>query len=424
MTAESTKGGAFDVRALAARARAASVALANATTQQKNTALDAIARELRSSVEAIVAANQRDLAAAEQKGLSAAMVDRLRLTPDRIEGIAQGVAEIVALPDPIGRMSNVSRRPNGLEVGRMQIPLGVISMIYESRPNVTVDAGALTIKSGNAVVLKGGSEAIHSNRALIAACQRGLAEAGLPEASIAFVDSTERSSVMDLLQLSDLIDLVIPRGGEGLIRFVTRESKIPVVQHYKGVCHVFVDRDADLDQAVDIAMNSKVQRPGVCNALETLLIDEAVALPFLSAIAPKWREAGVEIRGDEAVVAAVPEARPASEQDWDEEYLDLILSVRVVSGLDEAISHIGRYGSGHTDAIVTERLGRAREFTRRVQSSCVVVNASTRFNDGNQLGLGAEIGISTSKLHAYGPMGLEELTTSKFVVMGEGQIRT
>lgn len=414
----------FDVRAESQRARDASHVLAAASTAQKNAALTRLATQLDVQRDRIRAENEADVRGAEERGLTGAMVDRLRLTNEQIDAMIRGVLEVAALPDPVGRIDQVTRRDNGLEVGRMRIPLGVVAMVYESRPNVTIDAAALTLKSGNAVVLKGGSEAISSNRVLVELLRDALQFAGLPPGTVGFIDTTDRAAVGELLTLSELVDLVIPRGGEGLIRFVTGASKIPVIQHYKGVCHLFVDRAADLDMAARVVTNSKAQRTGVCNALEAVLVDAPVAQAFWAVAGPMLQEASVQVRGDEATRAALPWATPASDADWGEEFLDLILAARVVDGLDAAVAHIQRYGSGHTDGILTNDLGRSREFVRRVNSSCVVVNASTRFNDGGQLGLGAEIGISTSKLHAYGPMGLEELTTRKFVVMGEGQIRT
>jgi glutamate-5-semialdehyde dehydrogenase len=414
----------FDVPGAAQAARAASRTLATAPTSTKNAALLALAELLTASTDRIVRENARDLEVAEQSGLSAALVDRLRLDAPRIQGMASGVREVVQLPDPVGRIEGIERRPSGIEVGRMRIPLGVIAIIYESRPNVTVDAAALTLKSGNVVLLRGGSEALHSNRVLTALCQEAIRSAGLPAACVGFIDTTDRAAVATLLRQDRHIDLVIPRGGEGLIRYVTETSTIPVIQHYKGVCHLFVDRDADLDQAALIVHNAKVQRPGVCNALETLLVDRAIAAEALPRLLEPLARAGVELRGDDAVCTLWPGAVPATDADWDEEYLDLVLAVRVIDDMDAAIAHIDAHGSGHTDGILTKSYERSREFVRRVGSSCVVVNASTRFNDGGQLGLGAEIGISTSKLHAYGPMGLEELTTRKFIVLGEGQIRT
>jgi glutamate-5-semialdehyde dehydrogenase len=337
--------------------------------------------------------------------------------------MAKGLVDVAMLPDPVGEVTKMWRRPNGLQVGRMRIPLGVIAIIYEARPNVTADAAALCVKSGNAVILRGGSEAHHSNRAIGAVLQEACAAAGVPEGALQVAESKDRGLVHELLQLEDYIDLVIPRGGEDLIRAVAQNSRIPVIKHYKGVCHVYVDDEASLDMAEKISFNAKVQRPGVCNAMETLLVHEAVAKDFLPSAVAKLRAAGVEIRGCGTTKKIVPDVNAATEEDWSAEYLDLILAVRVVKDMDAAIEHIARYGSQHTETIVTANYTKAREFLDRVDSSVVLVNASTRFNDGGELGLGAEMGISTSKIHAFGPMGLEELTTTKFIVFGDGQIR-
>lgn len=411
-----------DVASLARAAKVAARALGCAATAAKDRALEGIAARLVSEAPQIVAENARDLEGARARGLSDAMVDRLRLTPERLADMAAQVREVAALPDPIGSMDDVRRRPNGLEVGRMRIPLGVIAMIYESRPNVTTDSAALCIKSGNAVILKGGSEAIHSNLVLGRICRAALAEAGLPADGVQVVETTDRAAVLELVRQVGLVDLAIPRGGEALIRFVTENARVPVVQHYKGVCHLYVDDGADLEMAARVVTNAKVQRPGVCNALETLLVHRNVAPALLATLAPALQDRGVELRGCPESVALVP-MTPAGDDDWAAEYLDLILAVRIVRDLDEAIDHIQRWGSDHTDGILSRDYGRIRSFVERVHSSAVVVNASTRFNDGNQLGLGAEIGISTSKLHAFGPMGLAELTTRKFVVFGDGQVR-
>ncbi|NPB09713.1 MAG: glutamate-5-semialdehyde dehydrogenase [Thermodesulfobacteria bacterium] len=405
------------------KAKAAARELAYLSTEVKNRVLRDVAERLRAERAFLQEENEKDLAAAHEKGLSAALIDRLTLSDKVIEGMAQGLEEVAALPDPVGEVVKMWRRPNGLWVGRMRIPLGVIAMIYESRPNVTIDAAGLCFKSGNAVVLRGGSEAINSNLALARLFQDALAAAGAPEGAVQVIPITDRAAVNELLKLEDYIDLIIPRGGEGLIRFVTENSRIPVLKHYKGVCHVYVDRFADLDKARRICFNAKVQRPGVCNAMETMLVHEAVAKEFLPDMCEEFREAGVEIRGCEKTRELVPWAKPATEEDWEAEYLDLILAVKVVKSFDEALDHIDRYGSNHTESIVTEDYQRSLRFLREVDASVVMVNASTRFNDGGQLGLGAEIGISTTKLHAYGPMALEELTTLKFIVFGEGQIR-
>jgi len=406
------------------QARRASAVLARTSSALKNQALIAMADALVRNGDLLIRENGKDLAHARGIGLSQAMIDRLTLTETIIGGIARGLAEVASLPDPVGKISSMSRRPNGLLVGRMRIPLGVIGIIYESRPNVTADAAALCLKSGNACILRGGSEAIHSNLAIAHILQEVLRDLALPETAIQVIAITDREAVYEMLQLEEFIDVIIPRGGEELIRAVVRDSKIPVIKHYKGVCHVFVDEGADLDMALRICMNAKTQRPGVCNAMETLLVHEAVAGTFLLLAAANLREAGVVIRGCGKTRAILPEAETATEEDWYREYLDLILSVRVVGDLDEAIAHIEKYGSLHTEAIITENYGRAQRFLQEVNSSTVLVNASTRFNDGFELGLGAEIGISTTKLHAFGPMGLEELTTTKFIVYGNGQVRT
>lgn len=414
---------AGSVRALAEQAKAASLALARAGTRQKNQALLEMAGRLQARREALKQANQLDLEAARQAGLSAAMLDRLTLTDSRIEAMAGGLREVAALPDPIGEITELIPRPSGIRVGRMRIPLGLIAIIYEARPNVTADAAALCLKSGNAVLLRGGSEAIRSNLAIATLLREATAAAGLPPAAISLLESTDRAVLRELLALEDLVDLVIPRGGEGLIRFVAETSRIPVIKHYKGTCHVYVDAAADLEMAVAITVNAKVQRPGVCNAAETLLVHEAVAPRFLPMVAEALQREGVELRGCPRTRELVPDARPATEEDWPAEYLDLILAIRVVADLDQAIDHIRRYGSLHTEAIVTGDHVAAMRFLREVDSSSVMVNASTRFADGGEYGLGMEIGISTSKLHAYGPMGLRELTTQKFVVFGEGNLR-
>jgi glutamate-5-semialdehyde dehydrogenase len=405
------------------QARQASSILARIPTDAKNRALAAMADALLASREFLIRENSLDVERARQDGLSAAMIDRLTLSETAIGGIARGITEVAALPDPVGNIASLRRRPNGLTVGRMRIPLGVIGIIYESRPNVTADAAALCLKSGNAVILRGGSEAIRSNLAICLIIRGVLRDLSLPETAIQIVPITDREAVYELLQLEESIDVIIPRGGEELIRAVVRDSKIPVIKHYKGVCHIFVDESADLDMAVRICMNAKTQRPGVCNAMETLLVHEAVAPVFLPAAAGPLREAGVVIRGCQRTRAILPDAEEATEEDWYREYLELILAVRVVANLDEAIAHIEKYGSLHTEAIITESYERAQRFLREVNSSTVLVNASTRFSDGFELGLGAEIGISTTKLHAFGPMGLEELTTTKFIVYGNGQVR-
>ncbi|WP_025321282.1 glutamate-5-semialdehyde dehydrogenase [Deferrisoma camini] len=405
------------------KARQASRALARLSSRVKDDALRAMADGLEEARAELQAANRRDLEAAERAGLSKAMIDRLTLSDGVIASMAQGLREVAAQNDPVGEVVRMWKRPNGLLVGKQRIPLGVIGIIYESRPNVTADAAGLCLKAGNAVVLRGGSEAIHSNRAIAAVLERAAAAAGVPEGAIQVVGVTDRQAVLEMLQLDEYIDLIIPRGGEGLIRFVTDNSRIPVIKHFKGVCHVFVDASADLDTAERIVLNAKCQRPGVCNALETLLVHRDVAEAFLPRVGASLGEAGVEIRGCPQTRRWIPEAREATEDDWHAEYLDLILAVRVVDGLDAAIDHIDRYSSLHTEAIVTRDYANAQRFVREVNSSVVAVNASTRFSDGQQLGLGAEIGISTTKLHAFGPMGVVDLTTTKFVIFGEGQVR-
>ncbi len=404
-------------------ARDAARKLRKCQRTQKDAALRLMAAKLHERRRDIIEENAKDLSAARNTGLSSAMIDRLTLNERVIEGMVEGLKEVAALPDPVGEVTGMWKRPNGLHVGRVRIPLGVIGFIYESRPNVTVDAASLCLKSGNAVILKGGSEAIHSNLALVDLLGEALRDAGLPEKAIQVVPTTDREAVNELLRLEDHIDIIIPRGGEGLIRFVTRQSRIPVLKHYKGVCHVYVDEFADRNMAEAICFNAKVQRPGVCNAMETLLVHENIAGEFLPPMIGRFQEASVEIRGCPLTVQLVPEISPAVDTDWAEEFLGLTLAVKVVSGMDEAIDHIDRYGSNHTESIVTNDYENARRFLAEVDSSVVLVNASTRFNDGNQLGLGAEIGINTSKLHAFGPMGLEELTTTKFIVYGQGQIR-
>ena len=402
----------------------AAAVLSVLSAADKNRILRAVGAALRENASYLQEENARDVAAAAEKGLPAAMIDRLTLKEATIAAMAAGCDEVAALDDPVGKITSMWRRPNGLLVGRMRIPLGVIGIIYESRPNVTVDAAALCLKSGSAVILRGGSEAIHSNRAVAGIITDVLKRGPLPPDAIQLVPMTDREAVYELLQLEEWIDLIIPRGGEDLIRTVVSHSKIPVIKHYKGVCHVFVDETAELEMAVRICMNAKVQRPGVCNALETLLVHREIASRFLPLLAEQYRQAGVTLRGCPVTEQILPGIAAATEADWHAEYLDLILAVKVVEDLDAAMDHIRRYGSLHTEAIVTSDYGRARRFLQEVQPSTVLVNASTRFSDGFELGLGAEIGISTTKLHAYGPMGLEELTTSKFIIYGNGQVRT
>ena len=404
-------------------ARDAANKLGGVSSAQKNTALLAIAAGLEKEADFIQAENKKDLVKAEEVGLSGAMIDRLTIKDETIASMAAGLKNVADLNDPVGTMGPSWIRPNGLQVARMRIPLGVIGIIYESRPNVTVDAAGLCLKAGNAVILRGGSEAFFSNQALAAIIEKALSTTGLPEKAVQVVPVREREAVYALLKQEAFIDLIIPRGGEGLIRSVVENSKIPVLKHYKGVCHVYVDADADLEMARDISFNAKVQRPGVCNAMETLLVHRSVAGAFLPDMAAQFAEAGVELRGCAETCRIVADAQKAKESDWPAEYLDLILAVKVVSDMDEALAHIAAYSSNHSEAIVTRDYERAQRFVREADSSVVLVNASTRFNDGGQLGLGAEIGISTSKLHAFGPMGLEELTTTKFVVHGNGQVR-
>jgi glutamate-5-semialdehyde dehydrogenase len=412
-----------EVREMAGKAQEASRQLAQLSTAVKNKALLEMAEDLERNQKPLIKENRKDLASGEKNRLFSSLIDRLRLTPPVIHGMAEGLREVARLPDPVGEVMKLSKRPNGLMVGRMRIPIGVIGIIYESRPNVTADASGLCLKSGNSVILRGGSEAFHSNQAIGHILRKVLTKEGLPQDAIQVFPHTEREAIREMLQLEDKIDLIIPRGGEELIRFVTNHSKIPVIKHYKGVCHIFVDETADLEMATRVCLNAKVQRPGVCNAVETLLVHEGVAGRFLPKVAKVLQKEGVELRGCPQTKKILSHVKKALEEDWFQEYLDLILSVKVVKGIEEAVEHIARYGSFHTEAIITSDYQNAQRFLREVNSSCVLVNASTRFNDGFELGLGAEIGISTSKLHAFGPMGLEELTTAKFIVYGEGQVR-
>ena len=411
------------VRSVAERARQASIDLAAATGEQKLAWLRRCADMLVSRADEIVAENQKDLVAAEQAGLSSAMVDRLRLTPDRLQNLASAVLEIGQLPDPVGEVIDSSKRPNGLLVTRVRVPLGVVFFIYESRPNVTMDAAALCVKSGNAVILRGGKEAIHSNTILHRVIADALRAEGLPEHAVQLVETTDRAAVGEFLGQGDLIDVTIPRGGKSLIERVAREATMPVIKHYDGICHVYVDASADPQMATRIAINSKCQRPGVCNAAETLLIHREAAAKFWPELAAELQAAGVELRCCEKSREGLDGAIAATEEDFGTEYLDLILSVRIVDSLDEAAEHIRRFGSGHTEAIVTADLASADWFQTHVDSSAVIVNASTRFNDGGEFGLGAEIGISTDRFHARGPCGLREIMTYKYVVHGAGQVR-
>jgi glutamate-5-semialdehyde dehydrogenase len=408
---------------LANQARTASRIIATLSSGVKNELLLKMAAHLEMHGETLQQANRLDLQAGRDKGMASAMLDRLELSDKVIKSMADGLREVAALPDPVGEVTGMWLRPNGIRVGRQRIPLGVIGIIYESRPNVTADAAGLCLKSGNAVILRGGSEAIHSNRAIGQILQEAIAAMGLPAAALQVVTTSDRNAVTELLKLEEQIDLIIPRGGEGLIRFVSEHSRIPVIKHYKGVCHTYVDADADFAMAEKICLNEKVQRPGVCNALETLLVHRDAAPVFLPQITTAMTKAGVELRGCELSRKLVPEMKVATEEDWSAEYLDLILAVKVVDGFDEARDHINRYCSLHTETIITRDYATSQRFLREINSSVVMVNASSRFSDGGQLGLGAEIGISTSKLHSFGPMGLEDLTTRKFIVLGDGQIR-
>jgi len=411
------------VRSLGRQAREASRALARASTEQKNRALQAMAREIRSRRDAILEANRADLSNAS-KELDAAFVDRLTLTPTLVEQMAEGVEEVAKLADPVGTLSERVQRPTGIEVARMRVPLGVIAIIYESRPNVTADAAALCLKSGNAAILRGGSEALQSNRAIAACVRAGLKGAGLPEAAVQLVETTDRAAVGELITLREYVDIVVPRGGKELIERLARESRIPMIKHLDGVCHVYVDDSADPEMAVKIADNAKTQRYGTCNTMETLLVAEGIAAKVLPSISSIYKSKGVEMRADPESLKFIPGGKTATEQDYYTEWLAPIVSIRVVKGLDEAIEHIAKYGSQHTDAIVASDRARAERFLREVDSSSVMWNASTRFADGYEYGLGAEVGISTDKLHARGPVGLEGLTTQKFVVLGHGEIRT
>lgn len=397
--------------------------LAKASSGQKNSALIKMAEALKNKAGELISENKKDIEYAEKKGLSNALIDRLTLNEKRIDEMAQGLVEVAQLPDPVGEITRMWQRPNGMTVGRMRVPIGVIGIIYEARPNVTADATSLCLKAGNAVILRGGSEAINSNRAIVNILKDVAKAGGIHEGAITFVDIPEREAVMEMLKLEEIIDLIIPRGGEGLIRAVAENSRIPVLKHYKGVCHVFVDRDADLIMAEEICFNAKVQRPGTCNAMEAMLVDEAIAEGFLPKMLKRFEDAGVELRGCPRTIAIYPDINEVKEEDFYNEYLDLILNVKVVKDMDDAMEHIAKYSSAHSDSIVTMNYDRAMRFLREVDSSAVLVNASTRLNDGYQFGLGAEIGISTDKIHARGPMGLEELTCTKFIVFGSGQIR-
>ena len=412
------------VAELAQRAKAAARVVAQLSSATKDAVLRRAAAALTGAhLAEILAANAEDVSAARERGVAPAMLDRLRLDRARVEEMARALEHVATLSDPVGEVSEQRRLPNGLTVGRMRVPLGLIAIVYEARPNVTSDAAALCLKSGNACILRGGSEAVRSNHAIAAVFAEALAAEGVPAAAVSLLPTTDREATLALLRQEGVVDLAIPRGGESLIRFVTENARVPVIQHYKGVCHVYVDGDADLAMAEAIALNSKVQRPGVCNALETLLVDRACALTFIPRIVAAMRAKGVEVRGDVAVRALVADVTKATALDWDTEYLELVLSVAIVDGLEGALAHIARHGTFHTEVIVTKSYANAQRFVREVDASLVLVNASTRFNDGSQLGLGAEIGISTTKMHAYGPMGLRELCTQKWIGYGDGQVR-
>jgi glutamate-5-semialdehyde dehydrogenase len=412
------------MREVGQRARVAARAISRAETAAKDRALVAMAAEIERQTDALIAANQKDLEAGKAQGLDSAMLDRLELNSQRIKSMAEGLRQIALLPDPVGEITDLNYRPSGIQVGRMRVPLGVIGIIYESRPNVTADAAGLCLKSGNASILRGGSEAIHSNRAIAACIQTGLKQAGLPEDAVQVVETTDRAAVGELIRMKEYVDVIIPRGGKSLIERISAEATIPVIKHLHGVCHVYIDDKADMDKAVKVSFNAKTQRYGTCNTMETLLVARGVASQVLPVLGKMYHEQGVELRGCEATRKILPGIKSATEEDWYTEYLAPILSIRVVENVNEAIDHIARYGSAHTDAIVTEDITHARRFLREVDSSSVMVNASTRFADGFEYGLGAEIGISTDKLHARGPVGLEGLTSVKFIVLGDGHVRS
>lgn len=405
------------------QARAASRIVGRAETRVKDHALLAIAAAIEAAQATLLAANTQDMSAGRASGLEPALLDRLELTPKGISAMAQGVREIAAQADPIGAISDLQYRPSGIQVGRMRVPLGVIGIVYESRPNVTADAAALCLKAGNAAILRGGSEALHSNRAIAACIQQGLAAAGLPEHAVQVIATADRAAVGALIRMAEYVDVIVPRGGKGLIERISREARVPVIKHLDGVCHVYIDDRADVEKAITVAYNAKTQRYGTCNTMETLLVAAGIAATILPPLGQKYVEAGVELRGCPQTRRILPNANSASEEDWYAEYLAPILAIRIVEDLDEAMQHIVTYGSAHTDSIITEDYSRARRFLREVDSSSVMVNASTRFADGGEYGLGAEIGISTDKLHARGPVGVEGLTTLKFVVLGDGHIR-
>ncbi|MGD8408210.1 MAG: glutamate-5-semialdehyde dehydrogenase [Thiohalophilus sp.] len=408
---------------LGRQARRASRLMARAGTNQKNAALLAMAEALESERDNLLAANREDLQAGREKGLDAALLDRLELNEERISAMAEGLRQIAALPDPVGEISDMAYRPSGIQVGKMRVPLGVIGIIYESRPNVTADAAALCLKSGNAAILRGGSEAQYSNQAIAACIHAGLQQAGLPDEAVQVIETTDRAAVGELITMPEYVDVIVPRGGKGLIERITAEARVPVIKHLHGVCHVYIDDKADLDKAVQVAFNAKTQRYGTCNTMETLLVNRAIADKVLPQLGKLFEQEGVELRGCEATRAILKQAIAATDEDWDTEYLAPILSIRVVDDLDAAIEHIHAHGSGHTESIMTEDIGRARRFLTEVDASSVMVNASTRFADGFEYGLGAEIGISTDKIHVRGPVGLEGLTSQKYIVIGDGNIR-
>jgi glutamate-5-semialdehyde dehydrogenase len=411
------------MQTLGQQARDASRALSRAGTQVKNDALLFIASAIRSQADELKKQNSLDLEAGKEKGLDAALLDRLELTDARIESMAEGLEQIAALPDPVGEVSNMNYRPSGIQLGQMRVPLGVIGIIYESRPNVTADAAGLCLKSGNATILRGGSEAIHSNKAVAACIHQGLKQAGLPTSAVQVVETTDRAAVGELITMTDYVDVIVPRGGKSLIERISKDARVPVIKHLDGICHVYIDAAANLDMAEDIAFNAKCHRYGVCNAMETLLVDQAVAEAILPRLAKRYATESVELRGCEKTRAVLTDIKAATDEDWDTEYLAPILSIRVVDDIDQAMDHIHQHSSGHTETIVTDDYARSRRFLAEVDSSSVMVNASTRFADGFEYGLGAEIGISTDKIHARGPVGLNGLTSQKWIVLGNGQIR-
>ncbi len=412
------------MQGLGANAKTAAKILKGVESHKKNKALKVIAQRIRGNQEQLIVENKKDLDKGEAQGLDSALLDRLALTPARIIAMAEGLEQVADLPDPVGQISDLNFRPSGIQVGKMRVPLGVVGIIYESRPNVTADAAALCLKSGNATILRGGSEAIHSNQAIALCIQEGLAEMGLPIAAVQVVETTDRDAVGEMITMDSYIDVIVPRGGKGLIRRISNEASIAVIKHLDGICHVYIDDDADIEKAIKIAFNSKAQRYGVCNAMETLLVSEGIAKAVLPRLSAQFLEQGIELRGCVKSCALIPGCQRATDEDWSTEYLAPVLSIKIVDGIDDAIAHIEKFSSAHTESIVTENYSSARRFLREVDSSSVMVNTSTRFADGFEYGLGAEIGISTDKLHARGPVGLEGLTTLKYIVFGDGQIRT